>query len=167
MKKFNLFGHTLEISYSGSGSIDPWSGEFARSINLGLWGTSDVGEFMLVDGSRIYKLDRSSLVMELRSFIDAGIFDSWEQFENEWLKKLIEKKHIFDWGTLSEHIEGMKLSWKRNEVWKSYGNDEKNKREVYEEYKKMTEEERNNWYERKFEELGIKDLDVPAPETAG
>ena len=49
-------GHTIEIRYSGSGSIDPWTGDYARELGVGLMGTSDIGEFVLVDGNLIYRL---------------------------------------------------------------------------------------------------------------
>ena len=49
-------GHTIEIRYSGSGSIDPWTEEYAIKVGVALWGTSDVRYFALVDGSRIYRL---------------------------------------------------------------------------------------------------------------
>lgn len=148
-----LFGHTIEIRGSGSGSIDPWSGDFARSINLGLMGTCDTAEFMLIDGQHIYRFHSSTPLMELHSFIEADVFESWEQFENEWLKPLIEKYRAQDWGLLSEHIEGMKKAKKRDEVWKTIP--EKKRREVYEYLKTLSIEEMENWYEEKFKELGI------------
>lgn len=49
-------GHTIEIRYSGSGSIDPWTGDYARELGVGLMGTSDVRNFVLVDGNLIYRL---------------------------------------------------------------------------------------------------------------
>lgn len=49
-------GHTIEIRYSGSGSIDPWTGDYARELGVGLMGTCDVRNFVLVDGNLIYRL---------------------------------------------------------------------------------------------------------------
>ena len=148
-----LFGQTIEIRGSGSGSIDPWSGDFARSINLSLMGTCDMAEFMLIDGQHIYKFDSSTPLMELHSFIESGVLDSWEQFENEWLKPLVDKYRVQDWGLLSEHIEDLKESKKRGNVWKSIP--EKQRREVYEYLKTLSKEEKEKWYEDKFKELGI------------
>lgn len=153
-----LFGHTIEVRGSGSGSLDPWSGDFARSINLSLMCTSDMAEFMLIDGEHIYKFDSSTPLMELHSFIEADVLDSWEQFENEWLTPLVKKRRVHDWGLLSEHIEGLKQSKKRDIVWKSIPQNKR--REVYEYLKTLSREETEKWYERKFEELGIKDMEI-------
>ena len=146
-----LFGHTIELCSSGSGSIDPWSGAYAHSINLSLWGTADIGEFMLIDGSKIYKLYSFTDAKELHDFITSDVFDSWEQFENEWLNPKIEKRRVRYEGTLEESIETMKKSKKRSEVWDSIP--EKKRREVYEYLKTLTKEETEKWYEEKIKEL--------------
>ena len=92
-----------------------------------------------------------------------AVLESWEQFENEWLNPLVKKYRVHDWGLLSEHIEGLKQAKKRDTVWKSIP--EKKRREVYEYLKTLSREETEKWYERKFEELGIKDVEI-APDKS-
>lgn len=153
INKFEIEGHTIEIRGSGTGSVDPWSGDFARSIDLGLMCTSDMAEFMLIDGQHIYKFESFNQAHGLHEMVCNGVFDSWEQFEDEWLKPKVEKRRIMDFGILDEHIEDMKISKKRSDVWKSIP--EKKRRETYEFLKTLTKEETNNWYQEKFKELGI------------
>ena len=78
--KKEIDGHTFEIRYSGSGSIDPWTGDYARENNISLIGTSDVVSFILVDGDNIYRSRRS-----LVNFITSD-FDNYES-AMEWIKE--------------------------------------------------------------------------------
>ena len=94
IKKMNkikeIDGHTIEVCYSGSGSIDPWSGEYARELGVALWGTSDIRYFALVDGSRIYRIQDN-----YTQFIEALDGISFEELE-----KLLSTQDNF--GTLEE-----------------------------------------------------------------
>lgn len=151
--KLELYGHTIEIRGSGTGSIDPWSGDFANSIDLNLMCTADMAEFMLIDGQKIYKFESFNQAHELHEMISNGVFDSWEQFEEEWLVPKISKYRMRYFGTLEESIESLKISKKRDSVWKSIP--QKKRREVYEYLKTLSREETEKWYEDKFKELGI------------
>lgn len=152
--KKELFGHTVEVRGSGTGSLDPWAGDYARSIDLSLMCTADMAEFMLIDGDHIYKFHRWNAARELHELLDSGIIESWEQFENEWLKPNLEKPWTLeDWGSLAEHKKSLDKSKKRSNVWKSIP--EKKKREVYEYLKTLSREETEKWYEDKFKELEI------------
>ena len=151
--KLELYGHTIEIRSNSTGSIDPWSLDYAQSIDLSLMCTSDLGEFMLIDGQKIYKFESFNQAHELHEMISNGIFDSWEQFEEEWLVPKIKKYRMRYFGTLEESIESLKISKKRSIVWKSIP--EKKRREVYEYLKTLSREENEKWYEDKFKELGI------------
>lgn len=113
-------GHTIEVCYSGSGSIDPWSGEYARKAGVALWGTSDVRYFALVDGSHIYRLQD-----DFAQFIEALDGISFEELE-----KLLLTQDSF--GTLEERkkdIDSLKIE-----------NDK---------IKKMTPEEKRAYFEEK------------------
>ena len=111
-------GHTIEIRCSGSGSIDPWTGDYARELGVGLVGTSDVKNFVLVDGNIIYRLRRGYIplmeniaslsfeeVMETLSTHDSfGTLEESKKeidelkIENEKLKKMTpaEKRAYFE-----------------------------------------------------------------------
>ena len=113
-------GHTIEVCYSGSGSIDPWSGEYAIKVGVALWGTSDIRYFALVDGSRIYRLQDN-----YTQFIEALDGISFEELE-----KLLLTQDSF--GTLEERkkdIDRLKIE-----------NDK---------IKKMTPEEKRVYFEEK------------------
>ena len=113
-------GHTIEVCYSGSGSIDPWSGEYAIKVGVALWGTSDISYFALVDGSRIYRLQNN-----YTQFIEALDGISFEELE-----KLLLAQDSF--GTLEErkkNIDSLKIE-----------NDK---------VKKMTPEEKRVYFEEK------------------
>ena len=154
--ELKLHGHTIEICSSGTGSIDPWSLDFARRIDLSLMCTADMAEFMLIDGTHIYKFRSFNDGAELHEYITCEVFDTWEEFEREWLNPKIEKRHIFYEGTLEDSIKNLKISKKRNLVWKSIPNEKH--REVYEQLKKLSKEKREEWYEEKFKEYGIEDI---------
>jgi hypothetical protein len=153
MKK-EFDGHTIEVVLNGTGSVDPWSCEFAKSIDLGIMCTSDLGYFMLIDGSRVYKIKRSDAAMELKELLAENYFDCWEEFEETWLKPHLEDKYCVEyWYTLEESIESLKERKKRDEVWKSFP--EKKRREIYEYLKTLSREEKEKWFEEKIKELGL------------
>ena len=156
----DLYGHTIDICSNGTGFIDPWSCKFASDIDLSLMVTSDIGEFMLIDGSHIYKFDSFNDARELHSFIDNGIFDSWEQFEKEWLKPRLKKRWLRVDGTLEDSINSLIKHKMRDEVWESFP--QKERREVYEYLKTLSREEKEKWYEDKIKELGIKPVEKPS-----
>ena len=151
--KLELYGHTLEIRGSGTGSVDPWSQDFAHSIDVSLMCTSDMAEFMLIDGQKIYKFESFNQAHELHELISNGIFDSWEQFDDEWLVPKIRQHRTIYFGTLDESIESLKEHKRRETVWESIP--EKERRGVYEHLKTLSKEETEKWYEDKFKELGI------------
>jgi len=153
MKK-EFDGHTIEVVLNGTGSVDPWSCEFARSIDLGIMCTSDLGYFMLIDGNLVYKIERGNIAVELETLLAKDYFDSWEKFEETWLKPHLEEKYCVKyWYTLEESIEGLKKRKKRDEVWKSIP--EKKRRETYEYLKTLSREENEKWFEEKIKELGL------------
>lgn len=113
-------GHTIEVSYSGSGSIDPWSGEYAIKMDVALWGTSDVRYFALVDGSRIYRLQDNY----------AQFIESLDGISFEELEKLLLTQDSF--GTLEERKKDIdRLKIENDKV------------------KKMTPEEKRAYFEEK------------------
>ena len=149
--EYKIDEHTIEFQGSGTGSIDPWSSEYARKINVSVMCTADMAEFMLVDGSHIYKFDSFNNAKWLGSCLEEG-FVTWEMF-TKWLDDEIKTRHVFDDGLLEDSYRNLESLKRHNEVWKSFN--EKEKREVYEYVKTLSKEERENWYEEKFKELGI------------
>lgn len=112
--------HTIEIRYSGSGSIDPWSGEYAIKVGVALWGTSDIRYFAIVDGSRIYRLQDN-----YTQFIESLDGISFEELE-----KLLLTQDSF--GTLEERKKDIdRLKIENDKV------------------KKMTPEEKRAYFEEK------------------
>lgn len=156
----NLYGHTIDICSNSTGFIDPWSCKFASDIDLSLMVTSDIGEFMLIDGSHIYKFESFNDARELHNFIDSGVFDSWEQFEKEWLKPRLKKRRLRYDGTLDDSINSLIKHKMRDEVWKSFP--QKYRREIYQHLKALSREETEKWYEDKIKELGIKPAEKPS-----
>ena len=114
-------GHTIEVRYSGSGSIDPWSGEYATKVGVALWGTSDVRYFALVDGNLIYRLH------------DGGITKFISTIENLSFEEVMNVLSTCDsFGTLEERkkdIDRLKIE--------------------NEKVKKMTPEEKRAYFEEK------------------
>ncbi len=161
MKKFSIEGHTVEFRVSGSGSMSPWEYDFASSINLSLFGTADLRLFMLIDEDHVYAFDsfndahpmygdKSSVLPALS---DGTLINTWKEFNDLFLTPLLEQRHLRDFGSLKETIEGLKETKKRDLVWKSYPIEKR--RDLYEFLKTLSKEDQNKWYQEKFKELGI------------
>ncbi len=88
--EYKVNGHTVEIRYSGSSSVDPWTRDYADKVGVILWGTDDVAEFALVDGEDIYHL-RGGETVRFADYIDNGIFGRQGMFE-EWLDGISGRK---------------------------------------------------------------------------
>ena len=82
-------GHTLEYSYSGTGSRDPWTSKYLRdhNINKFMLCTADVAYFILVDGDTVYKTIGNG-----SSFEDVMKMTSWEDAQT-WLNKNCEEPY--------------------------------------------------------------------------
>lgn len=146
---FQIEGHTIEFRTSASGSLDPWTSEYARNINFPLMCTADMAKFMLVDGSHIYKFESFEIAYDLVDKISNGSICKWKEFI-DWIS---DTRRTRDFGTLEESIEGVKEAQRRDSVWKSFPKDRK--REIYEFLKTLSKEEKEAWYQEKFKELGI------------
>lgn len=139
--EYKIGEHTLNFEWSGSGSIDPWSGAYAREIGVTQWGTSDIGNFVLVDGDGVYRL-RSSLVR---------FNDFWEKSDKTWetaLKWVEDNKERY-FGSLEEIKKDL---------------DERKRKE--DEYNAMTKEEKEE-HMRKWREERKKRLDKIMEEKQG
>lgn len=146
-------GHTIEIRGSSSGSLDPWTGDFTREIDCPLMCTSDMADFILIDGDDIYKLRSFNDGRELHEMIQNGIIENWDMFINEWLNPKLEKKHIRNFGSLKQSKENIKYLKKKDMVWKSIPTSDR--RDTYEYLKTLSKEDNKKWFENKFKELGI------------
>ena len=138
-------GHKIEFRSSGSGSLDPWTSEYARSLGVGIMCTSDIGEFMLIDDEHIYKFESCNQAYELSTMLREGIIDNWEMFEKEWLEPFLKRREHNDFGTIEEHRESVRKMKERDTVWKAIP--EKHRRTVYEYLKTLGKEETFRWYD--------------------
>ena len=77
-KTYNISGHTIEFR-SGSGSLDPWSSEYSRQIGLSLMCTSDIVDYVIVDGEKIYRQFSCSKELQLINDILDNAISSWEE----------------------------------------------------------------------------------------
>lgn len=103
--KVEIEGHTFEFRYSGTGSLDPWSGDYADENNISLMVTSDVAFFMLVDGDDLYRMREDGHV-----FIEDDIKTYTEAMD--WLNKHAEYR-----GSLMERIHSLKEYKKRCDAY--------------------------------------------------
>lgn len=83
MKKnqYELFGHTLEIGPSGTGSCDPWTLDYASELGVGLMVTADLATFLLVDNEFIYKFESSRKVLKFIEKISNNEFETFDELE--------------------------------------------------------------------------------------
>ena len=96
-KLIEIDGHTIEYRICSTGSIDPWSLDYACENKISLMCTSDMAEFILVDGEQIYKINSWG------SFSYLEKLKTWGEIE-EWLNQNSKKLRY----TLSEHIEQLR-----------------------------------------------------------
>lgn len=141
---YNIDGHTVEIRYSSSGSIDPWSGDYAREIGVSQWGTADIANFALVDGDTIYRF-RGSGSRKFEHYFENHVFDEPGMFEL-WLEEMTDRK----FGSLKELKAILDERKKRNDEYEAMTPEEK------EEYKRKWREERD----KRFAEINKKNEEI-------
>ena len=159
MKIFEKFGHTIDLSVSGSGSIDPWTSDYARENGVSCWGTCDMGLFALVDGEKIFKMKIGRQLHIIEAFKNEKI-SSWDEaltifnkFVDRELGLLSESKHSIDIQKMQEE-KIKKLTKKEKEAYfenvrkerQILSNMPENERKAYiEEKNKKIEEEYQNY----------------------
>lgn len=102
MTKLELFGHLVEIDSSGTGSIDPWTQDYANEHNIPLMGTTDIGYFVLIDGNHIYKIRNQ---YKFYKELELSDVTSWDD-----VMKILDKHMVDYFGTLEDSkklIDGM------------------------------------------------------------
>jgi hypothetical protein len=110
MNQFNLDGHTLDFRYGNSG-VDPWTTDYAWSMNVGLVNTCDVVPYLMVDGEEIYRV-RSTEYLEMLERLTDGELPSWDSFKN-FLNKFARKPFYFSTKKNEiDKIQGFKYSEK-------------------------------------------------------
>lgn len=141
--KYKIDEHTIEISYSGSGSIDPWSGAYAREIGLSQWGTSDIANFALIDGDDIYRL-RGACIVKFNNLYEGGDL-AWEEAV-QWVKDHCESY----FGSLKEIKADMDVRKKKQDEYDAMTPKEKEeymkewRRKRDERIAKIKEQSKNN-----------------------
>jgi len=151
--KYKIEGHTVEVRISGTGSCDPWSQAYADKIGVSLMCTADMAVFMLVDDSRVFRLEDWSLGHgdALRDALQS--FPSWDAFEREWLQAAIKRGTVTERGTLEESRAHLDEARRRERVWKAMP--QTKRREVYEHLKTLGPEDVKDWYRERYKALGI------------
>lgn len=96
--------------------------------------TSDVANFLLVDGDKLYRLKGGSLIT-FSHYLEKNVIDSPETFDL-WLDEIREQ----DFGTLSESKKQIDEMKERQDAWDSLSQDEK-------------ERQREEWKARRAEHL--------------
>lgn len=97
-KTYEIEGHKVIVSPSSTGSVDPWSLDYAIKNNIGLMCTSDMATFALIDGENIYRLKWFGIN------IDEICHGTWEEFRakfENYVERAFEQ-------TLSESINDLK-----------------------------------------------------------
>lgn len=85
MSIFNVMikGHTLEFRSSCSGSIDPWTMDYAAEHKIPLFGTDDIEDFVKVDNLWIYKLAYCCAEKFIELYSNEKM-QTWEEVQ-DWL----------------------------------------------------------------------------------
>lgn len=96
---FTTEGHTFEFKGCSTGSIDPWSLDYADKNEISLMITSDLADFILIDGDTLYKLKGYSPKL-LEPLMNGTI----QGFDN--VMQLINKI-AYPFGSLKESIENL------------------------------------------------------------
>ena len=117
--EYKIEGHTLEFKLSSSGSIDPWSGEYAKKIGVSQWGTSDMGKFVLVDGDDIYRMRWGEVLFS--SFFEASD-KTWDS-AMRWIEKNKERH----FGSLKEMKQLLDERKKEQDEYNAMTKEEKEK----------------------------------------
>ena len=142
--KVEIEGHTIELRGSSTGSIDPWTLEYAIKKDVALWCTSDLGLFALVDDDHILKL-RGCTTVEFYDIVQDDGFQTWADVE-DWLNKNIER----DFGSLEESKKDIDERKRKDDEYKAMAPEEKEeykrewKRKHDERIAKIREQAKNN-----------------------
>lgn len=166
MEHLKIFGHTIEFKESGTGSLDPWSADYAHEQNVNMMCTDDMASFALIDGERVFRIKNSitTLHNELKEALDNDKIASWDDvfaifskhIDREF-KPLSKSKHDIDIMKM-RHEKFEKLTkkekeaywdnWrKEREIIRNMSNDEK--KAFYDERERQYEEEYNEWIKQK------------------
>ena len=169
MEQFNVFGHTIEFRGSGTGSLDPWSADYAHEQGVSMMCTTDMAEFALVDGEYVYKIRHGFVRVynELKNAIDNKTASCWHEvfaIFNKYItsefQTLTNSKHSIDIMKM-QHEKFEKLSKKEKEAymenWRKerdmlIGMSDDEKKAFFEEKEKKTEEEFKEWIKQKENE---------------
>ncbi len=87
--KTEIDGHSIEIKSNHTGSIDPWSLDYATKNNISLLITSDTGIFILIDGEDVYRV--TSWGIKLAERLINGEINTF-QGVMEWLAENSKKE---------------------------------------------------------------------------
>lgn len=130
--------HCLEFEMSGSGSIDPWSGAYARGIGVTQWGTADLGDFVLVDGDGVYRL-RST---------PTRFNDFWQKSDKTWetaIKWVEDNKESY-FGSLKEMKKDLDERKKKQDEYNAMTPEEKERYKA--EWRARRDENIRKWNEK-------------------
>lgn len=169
MEQLNVFGHTIEFRGSGTGSLDPWSGDYAHEQGVSIMCTADMASFVLIDGERVFRIKHGLIPLynELKEALENDKVASWDdafaifsKYVDREFEPLSKSKHGIDIMKM-HHEKFEKLTkkekeaywdkWrKEREIIRNMSNDEK--KAFYDERERQYEEEFNEWIKQKENE---------------
>ena len=160
MELFEIFGHTIDLRSSASGSLDPWTSDYAKTYEVGIMCTDDMAEFALIDGEHIFKIrNMIKFYYELKEAIENKLVGSWDDafaiFNNYVVMEfepLSKSKHGID--IMKMHSEKFeKLTKKEKEAyWDKWRKERDMVRNMSEEERKTFLEEKQRKEEEEFKE---------------
>lgn len=161
MDKIEIFGHTIEFRGSGTGSLDPWSGDYAHEQNVNMMCTADMASFALIDGERVFRIKHGIIPLynELKEALENDKVTSWDdafaifsKYIDREFEPLSKSKHGIDIMKM-HHEKFEKLSKKEKEAyWDEY----RKKRAIV---RSMSDEERKAYLEEKNRKIEEEYLD--------
>ena len=161
MELFKIFGHTIEFRGSGTGSLDPWSADYAHEQNVSMMCTADMASFALIDGERVFRIKHgiTPLYNELKEALENDKVTSWddafaifsEHIDREF-EPLSKSKHGIDIMKM-HHEKSEKLTKKEKEAyWDNWRKEREIIRNMSNDEKKAFLEEKHRKEEEEFKE---------------
>lgn len=159
MELFEIFGHTIDFRGSGTGSLDPWSADYAYGQGVSMMCTADMASFALIDGERVFRIKHGLIPLynELKEALENDKVASWDdafaifsKYIDREFEPLSKSKHGID--IMKMHSEKFeKLTKKEKEAyWDKWRKERDMVRNMSEEERKTFLEEKQRKEEEEF-----------------
>lgn len=112
--KTEIEGHTLEFRECHTGSYNPWALDFADEHKLPLMITSDMAEFLLLDGDAVYRLKDYGVTF------DPDEITTWKDVKS-WIDKYCSPRKSLTktLASLKEYKEQLESNSKLLKEWRN------------------------------------------------